>query len=67
MQTNWIKIVKVFGGFEALVAILVLSGDNLGGVAYLVSLIIETFFLIWPKIAAKSLLIVGAWRREERV
>ena len=67
MQTNWIKIVRVFGGFEALVAILVLSGDSLGGVAYLVSLIFETFFLIWPKIPTNSLFIAAAWKRHERL
>jgi hypothetical protein len=58
--------VKIFGGFEAVIAFLVIFGDRLGGAAYLTSLIFELFFLLWPKILANSVHILGAWRSSEK-
>lgn len=63
---NWPKAIKFFGGFEAIVAFLVIFGDFGGVVIYLVSVIIETLFLLLPKILSNSVHIIGAWRSSEK-
>jgi hypothetical protein len=55
MQANWVLFVRIFGLFEALVVLLIVLGENLGGIFYVLSLIFEVFFLLWPKIAAQKL------------
>ena len=50
--------VRMFGLFEALVSCLIVFGDPLGGLLYVVSISLEIFFLIWPRFVAKTL---NAW------
>ena len=54
MQTNWLLGVRLFGGFEALVACLIIFGDAMGSFLYVVSIIFEIFFWIWPSVVARS-------------
>ena len=63
---NWPKTIKFFGGIEAIVAFLVIFGDFAGVLIYLVSVIIETLFLLLPKIMSNSVHIIGAWRSSEK-
>ena len=35
MQTNWSIAVKIFGAFEVLVVLLILTGDHIGGALYI--------------------------------
>ena len=41
---NWILLVKIFGLFEALTAILIIFGDGLGGFFLLITLLFEGYF-----------------------
>ena len=41
---NWLLLVKVFGLFEALTAILIGFGDGLGGLFLFVTLLFEGYF-----------------------
>ena len=47
--------VRIFGLFEALVVCLIVFGDNLGGFLYVVSILLEVFFLLWPRFVSKTL------------
>jgi hypothetical protein len=47
--------VRIFGLFEALVTCLILFGDPMGGFLYVVSIALEVFFLLWPRIATKTI------------
>ena len=47
--------VRIFGLFEALVALLIFFGDSLGGLLYLVSISFEIFFLVWASLASKTI------------
>jgi len=57
MQTNWAVGVMILGLFEALVTLLIIFGDNLGGFLYVVSIALEIFFLVWPRFVKKTLLV----------
>jgi hypothetical protein len=46
---------RIFGLFEALVALLIIFGDSLGGFLYVLSIIFEIFFLVWPRVVSKTL------------
>lgn len=47
----------ILGLFEALVTLLIIFGDNLGGFLYVVSIALEIFFLVWPRFVKKTLLV----------
>jgi|JI10StandDraft_1071094.scaffolds.fasta_scaffold870738_2 hypothetical protein len=47
--------VRIFGLFEALVSALIVFGDPLGGFLYLVSIVFEIFFLIWPRFLTNTI------------
>jgi len=47
--------VGIFGLFEALVALLIITGDSLGGIFYLISISAEIFFLVWASVVAKTI------------
>jgi hypothetical protein len=55
MQTNWAVGVMIFGLFEALVTLLIIFGDSLGGFLYVVSILLEIFLLVWPHFVNKTL------------
>ena len=41
--------------FEALVTLLIIFGDSLGGFLYVVSITLEIFFMVWPRFVSKTL------------
>jgi hypothetical protein len=47
--------VRIFGLFEALVSALIVLGDPLGGFLYIVSIVFEVFFLLWPRFLKNTL------------
>lgn len=62
MQTNWKVAVKIFGVFELLVVLLIVLGDSLGGVLYVVSIIGEIFFLVWARYVAGT---IAVWNNTQ--
>jgi hypothetical protein len=41
---------RIFGLFEALVVLLIIFGDSLGGTLFVLSVVGEIFFILWPKV-----------------
>jgi hypothetical protein len=52
----------VFGVFEVLVVLLIVLGDGLGGLLYVLSIVGEIFFLLWGRYVAGS---IASWNNNQ--
>lgn len=53
---------KVFGVFEVLVVLLIVLGDSLGGVLFLLTVLGEIFFLLWGRFVAGT---IATWNNAQ--
>jgi hypothetical protein len=54
--------VKVFGVFEVLVVLLIVLGDSLGGLFFVLSVVGEIFFLVWGRFVAGT---IASWNNAQ--